>query len=65
VKNELLTATPQDLAQAATMIEQAVRIYIRQLPHLGLRYKTPGEVHRASRELDLSARKKAVALQPI
>ena len=65
LKNELLTAKPQDLEQASIMIDQAVRIYNHQRPHLALQYKTPDEVHRASIELDLRATKKAVARQPI
>lgn len=37
LKNELLTAKPQDLEQAATMIDQAVSIYNQQRPHLALK----------------------------
>jgi putative transposase len=65
LKNELLTAKPQDLEQASIMIDQAVRIYNHQRPHLALQYKTPDEVHRASVALDPRATKKAVARQPI
>jgi transposase InsO family protein len=65
LKNELLTAKPHDLEQAAVMIDQAVRIYNQERPHLALQYKTPDEVHRASVKLDLCAAKKAVARQPI
>ena len=65
LKNELLTAKPQDLEQAATMIDQAVSIYNQQRPHLALKYRTPDEVHRASVESDLRAAKKAAARQPI
>ena len=36
LKTELLTAIPQDLQQAATMIEQAIAIYNHQRPHLAL-----------------------------
>lgn len=48
LKNELLTALPEDLTQAATMIDQAVQVYNLQRPHWALHYKTPDEVHRAS-----------------
>jgi transposase InsO family protein len=65
LKNELLTAKPQDLDQAATMIAQAVDIYNHQRPHLALKCKTPDAVHRASIECDLRATKKAPARQPI
>jgi len=65
LKTELLTATPQDLDQAATMIAQAVDIYNHQRPHLALKCRTPDAVHRASIECDLRATKKAVARQPI
>jgi transposase InsO family protein len=41
LKNELLTATPADLEQAATMIDQAVHIYNHRRPHLALEYKRP------------------------
>jgi transposase InsO family protein len=65
LKTELLTATPQDLGQAATMIEQAVDIYNRQRPHSALKNKTPDAVHRASIACDLRTTKKAGARQPI
>ena len=48
LKTELLTALPQDLNQAGTMIRQAVRIYNHERPHLALKNKTPDAVHRAS-----------------
>lgn len=65
LKTELLTAVPQDLDQAATMVEQAVRIYNHERPHLALKNKTPEAVHRASIEQEPRATKKAVARQPI
>jgi len=65
LKTELLTATPLDLGQAATMIEQAVNIYNRQRPHQSLKYKTPDAVHRASVAPELRVTKKAVTRQPI
>jgi transposase InsO family protein len=65
LKNELLTAKPQDLSQAATMIEQAVDIYNYQRPHLALECRTPDAVHRASIGCDLRVTIKAVARQPI
>jgi putative transposase len=48
LKTELLTSMPQDLAQAAVMIRQAVHVYNCERPHQGLKYKTPDAVHRAS-----------------
>lgn len=66
LKTELLTAKPHDLAQAATMIDQAIQIYNHARPHLALQYKTPDAVHRASLESHtLRATKKAVTRQPI
>lgn len=65
LKNELLTATPADLEQAAKMIDQAVHTYNHRRPHLALKYKTPDAVHRASVETDLQVTKKAVTRQPI
>jgi transposase InsO family protein len=65
LKTELLTATPLDLNQAATMIEQAIDIYNHQRPHQALKYKTPDAVHRASVACDLRETKKAETRQPI
>lgn len=48
LKNEFLTAQPQDLKQAAVMIRQAIHTYNCDRPHLALQYKTPDAVHRAS-----------------
>jgi len=50
LKNELLTTLPQNLEQAATMVQQAVYIYNHERPHTALQYKTPDAVHRASVE---------------
>jgi putative transposase len=65
LKTELLTATPLDLSQAATMIEQAIDIYNHHRPHQALEYKTPDAVHRASVACDLRITKKAETRQPI
>jgi len=65
LKNELLTATPLDLSQAARMIEQAVDIYNNQRPHQALEYKTPDAVHRASIAFELLATERAEIRQPI
>lgn len=48
LKTELLVSTAPDLAHAAKMIDEAVRIYNHERPHHSLKYKTPDEVHRAS-----------------
>jgi putative transposase len=48
LKTELLTTIPQDLAQAAIMVQQAIHIYNYERPHTALQYKTPDAVHRAS-----------------
>lgn len=48
LKGEFLLQRPADLRQAASMVEQSVRIYNGERPHQSLQYKTPDEVHRAS-----------------
>lgn len=48
LKNELLTAKPHNIEQAALMIRQAIHTYNHERPHLALKYKTPDAVHRAS-----------------
>lgn len=48
LKTELLTAKPRNLAEAATMIQEAIRTYNCERPHQALKYKTPDAVHRAS-----------------
>ncbi len=52
LKGELLTSIPNDLAQAETMIGEAVHIYNYERPHLALENKTPDAVHRASVNLN-------------
>lgn len=48
LKNEFLTVKPQNIAQAAIMIDQAIHTYNHERPHLALQYKTPDAVHQAS-----------------
>lgn len=48
LKNEFLTAKPQNMEQAALMVQQAVRTYNHERPHLALEYQTPDVAHRAS-----------------
>lgn len=48
LKSELLTAVPQTLEQAATMVQQAIHIFNHKRPHTALQDKTPDAVHWAS-----------------
>jgi len=48
LKNELLLHRPANLKQARKMVDESVKIYNQQRPHLALNMKTPDEVHRAS-----------------
>lgn len=48
LKNEFLLHRPANLEQARRMVDESVRIYNQQRPHLSLKMKTPDEVHRAS-----------------
>lgn len=47
LKTEFLLHRPRDLAQARRMVREAIAIYNEERPHLALKYKTPGAVHRA------------------
>lgn len=47
LKNEFLLTRPADLEQARRMVDEAVKIYNGQRPHLSLNYKTPDAVHQA------------------
>ena len=47
LKNEFLLSRPADLEQARRMVDESVKIYNHQRPHLSLKYKTPDEVHQA------------------
>lgn len=47
LKTELLLGNPEDLGQARKLVDEAVRIYNTERPHLALNYKTPDAVHRA------------------
>jgi putative transposase len=47
LKGEFLLQRPANLAQAAKMVDQSVRIYNCERPHAALKYKTPDAVHRA------------------
>lgn len=48
LKSEFLLQRPADLGQARRMVEQSVRIYNCERPHLSLKMQTPDAVHRAS-----------------
>lgn len=48
LKTEFLLQRPADLGQARRMVEQSVRIYSCERPHLSLKMQTPDAVHRAS-----------------
>ncbi|WP_433691765.1 IS3 family transposase [Herbaspirillum seropedicae] len=48
LKGEFLLSRPENLAQAAKMVAQSIRIYNEERPHTALKYKTPDAVHRAS-----------------
>jgi transposase InsO family protein len=58
LKGEFLLHRPADLRQARKMVDESVRIYNQDRPHLSLEYKTPDAVHRASlaslRRLEIS-----------
>lgn len=47
LKTEFLLSRPADLEQARRMVDESVKIYNSQRPHLSLKYKTPDEVHQA------------------
>ncbi len=48
LKGELLLQRPIDLQQARRMVDESVRIYNNERPHLSLKMQTPDAVHRAS-----------------
>lgn len=45
LKTEFLLTRPADLKQAKKMVDESVRIYNSERPHLSLKYKTPDAVH--------------------
>ena len=45
LKDEFLFMLPDDLAQARLLVDQAVRLYNEERPHLSLCYLTPNQVH--------------------
>ena len=47
LKNEYLLSKPKDLNEARKMVSESIDIYNNRRPHLSLKYKTPGEIHRA------------------
>ncbi|WP_299833813.1 IS3 family transposase [Pseudomonas sp.] len=47
LKMEFLLHRPKNLEEAAKMVDESVRIYNAERPHLALKYKTPDAVHRA------------------
>jgi putative transposase len=46
LKAEFLTVKPTNIHQARKMIEQAIKLYNEQRPHLALNYLTPNQVHK-------------------
>ena len=46
LKTEFLLVQPRDAEQARKMVNESVKIYNGQRPHLALKYKTPDAVHR-------------------
>ncbi len=48
LKGEFLLQRAVDVEPARKMVEQSVRIYNTQRPHLSLKMQTPDAVHRAS-----------------
>lgn len=48
LKNDLLLHRPANMGQAREIVDESVKIYNQQRPHLALHMKTPDEVHRAS-----------------
>lgn len=47
LKTEFLLVQPRDAEQACKMVNESIKIYNSQRPHLALKYKTPDAVHRA------------------
>lgn len=47
LKTEFLLSRPADLEQARKLVDESVRIYNTERPHLSLKYKTPDAVHQA------------------
>lgn len=47
LKNEYLLNKPKDLNEARKMVSESIDIYNNRRPHLLLKYKTHGEIHRA------------------
>lgn len=49
LKTEFLLQRPANLAQVAHMVSRSVHVCNHKRPHQSPKYKTPDEVHRASR----------------
>lgn len=47
LKGEYLLRKPDDLVQAAKMVDESIQLYNTRRPHMALKYKTPDEMHRA------------------
>ncbi|MEA9977124.1 MULTISPECIES: IS3 family transposase [unclassified Pseudomonas] len=47
LKTAFLLHRPKNLEEAVKMVDESVRIYNAERPHLALKYKTPDAVHRA------------------
>lgn len=47
LKQEYLLARPKDLKHAKRMVDESVKLYNEQRPHMALKYKTPDEIHQA------------------
>lgn len=51
LKEELLFRRPRNLEEARKMVSESIRTYSEKRPHLGLKYKTPDEVHGVFRKV--------------
>jgi|GEM_PF-2117638 len=45
--NLLKLSSPANVMQAREIVEESIAIYNHERPHLGLKYKTPDEIHQA------------------
>lgn len=49
LKEEFLFLPPDDLAQARSLVQQAVHLYNEEHPPLALNYLTPNQVHQQAK----------------
>jgi len=47
LKQEYLLSRPKDIEQARKMVDESIKRYNEQRPHMALEYKTPDEIHQA------------------